>query len=134
MYLYYSQNRNQHDFIGQTNSPPYNAMTVGAALWSLPEVFDMFLRRWTTVQERFLQPPGTHPLLLHYERRVNELAGQIGPDSVLDTAVWGPLNPPTFFPYQTLTQAVSLIKTQYFIPRRPWIFNTLRYANGGPYL
>src|SRR6185503_15766372 len=90
---------------------------------------EMFMRRWSTVHEDLLQPPSTHPLLLKAERRVDELAAQTGPDSVPDLARWG-----TFAPAQTLVQAASIMKTQYFAPRRGWIFNTLRYANGGPYL
>src|SRR5256885_13389619 len=89
----------------------------------------MFMRRWSTVQEQFLQTANTHPLLLKFERRVDELAAQLAPDAALDLALWG-----TFAPSQTLPQAVSIMKTQYFAPRRGWIFNTLRYDNGGPYL
>ena len=89
----------------------------------------MFLRRWTTIHEDFLQNTNTHPLAIRYEKRADELAAQINADSVLDLAKWN-----TWTPSQSLAQAVAILKTQYFAPRRPWIFNTLSYANGGPYL
>jgi hypothetical protein len=124
---WYTQARSTYDYIG-IGHPLANA------LFSVPETYQMFLRRWGTVQEQFLQPSNTHPLALKFERRVEDLAAQLGPDAALDVAKWGPMNPPTFYPFQTLPQAVGVLKTQYFAPRRGWIFNTLAYTNGGPYL
>jgi len=124
--LYYLQKRpspiGAADFIGQDH-------VVAEALWSVPEIYQMFLRRWTSVHEQFLQKPGTHPLLLHYERRTDELAAQIEPDAALDLAKWG-----SWFPVQTMSVAVDILKKIYFEKRRGWIFNTLTAANGGPYL
>lgn len=99
------------------------------ALWGIPDGYDMFRRRWSTVQEEFLQVSNTHPLALKFEKRVDEFFAQIQPDSVFDLAKWG-----TWWPSQNMAQAVSIFKTQYFAPRRHWIFNTLRTNNGGPYL
>src|SRR5262249_3418707 len=119
---YYTQARANYDYIGISH-------TVVDALWTQPEIYEMFLRRWGSVQEQFLQPSNTHPLALHYERRVDELAARLAPDSVLDYATWA-----TWYPTQSLAVAVGILKTEYFQRRRGWIFNTLRYANGGPYL
>jgi hypothetical protein len=125
--LYYTQQRSSFDYIGVS-------MPLADAIFGVPELFEMFLRRWTTVQQDFLQPPGTHPLALHFEQRVDELAAQLAADSELDRAKWGPLETPLFLPGQTLPEAVGLMKTSYFSPRRSWIFNSLRYSSGGPYL
>src|SRR5262249_15118575 len=120
--LYYSQERATADFIG-LNQPLVDALFI------MPETYNMFFRRWTTVQEQFLQTSDTHPLLLKFERRVDELSAEVAPDAALDLATWG-----TWTPFQTQPQAASILKSQYFGPRRGWIFNTLRFTNGGPYL
>ena len=119
---YYSQSRATRDFIGQGH-PLVNA------LFATTNTLQMFYRRWSRVQEQFLQVSNTHPLLLRYERRVDELAAQIAPDAVLDLAKWG-----TWFPSQTLPVAVGVLKTNYFRPRRDWIFRTLVFGSGGPYV
>jgi len=119
---YYTQMRSSSDYIGI-------AQPLGTAILTTPDTFDMFMRRWTTVQEELLQTNNTHPLLLKFERRIDELAEQIAPDAVPDLAKWG-----TFAPVQSLPTAVEALKTEYFGRRRGWVFNTLRYANGGPYL
>ncbi|HEU0009644.1 MAG TPA: lamin tail domain-containing protein [Verrucomicrobiae bacterium] len=103
------------------------------ALWALPDTQLMFLRRWSRVQEDFLNTSNTHPLALRLDRRVDELTAQIAPDAALDLAQWGT------FPYgQPIVWsqpfAASVLKEKYLALRRQWIFNTLRFANGGPYL
>jgi hypothetical protein len=122
MNLYFTQARSSLDYIGI-------AQPLGTALLSTPDTFEMFLRRWSTVQEELLQTNNTHPLLLKMERRVDDLAAQIVPDAALDLAKWG-----TFAPVQSMPVAVDVLKTEYFGRRRGWVFNTLRYANGGPYV
>jgi hypothetical protein len=110
------------DFIGQNQ-------VVAEALWGVPEIYQMFRRRWTSVQEEFLQRPGTHPLALKYERRIDQLDGMIEPDAALDLAKWG-----SWFPVQTMSVAVDVLKREYFARRRGWIFNTLAAASGSPYV
>ena len=124
--LYYLQVRpspiGANDFIGQDH-------TVAEALWAVPEIYQMFRRRWTSVQEEFLQKTGTHPLALKFEKRIDDLAAQIEPDAALDFGKWG-----SWFPTQSMAVAVGILKKEYFAKRRGWIFNTLAAANGGPYL
>jgi hypothetical protein len=123
---WYTEQRPIADYIG-------GGQPIFEALWSLPETQLMFLRRWSSVQEYFLQNTNTHPLAFRMERRVDELTAQIAPDAALDLAQWG-----TFPPGQQIVWsqpfAASVMKEKYFALRRPWIFNTLRFANGGPYL
>ncbi len=120
--LYYTQSRSAYDYIG-VNHPLVNA------IFLTDETYEMFHRRWSTVQEDFLRPSNTHPLLLRLERRVDELAAQLEPDAALDFAKWG-----NWAPTQTMSVAVNILKTEYFARRRGWIFNTLRFANDGPYV
>ncbi|MFM1767771.1 MAG: hypothetical protein RJA22_300 [Verrucomicrobiota bacterium] len=124
---FWSQDVGTRDFIG-TGIPGYGR-TVGDAVLLQPEGMAMFLRRWSTVQETFLGLTNVHPLARYFEPRVDQLAAQITPDSWLDLAKWG-----TWSPSQSLAQAVTVLKDQYYAPRRGWIFDTLRFANGGPYL
>jgi hypothetical protein len=134
MNRFFNQSRSQYRFIGVSEYIGEPNRTPADALFLQPEIFEMFLRRWTTVWEQFLQKTNTHPLLLYYERRLDELSEQIGPDAALDFALWRPTNPTGFLTDQTMPLAVSLMKTGYFTPRRPWAFETLRYANNGPYV
>ena len=119
---YYTQIRSPPDFIG-VGQPLVDAML------GTPELFEMFLRRWSNVHEDLLQPTNTHPLLLRFDRRIDELAALISADAAPDLAQWG-----TFPPVQTLSVAVDVLKREYFARRRSWVFDTLRFANGGPYL
>src|SRR5262249_19716308 len=56
------------------------------ALWGMPDTQLMFLRRWSRVQEDFLNTTNTHPLALRLDRRVDELTAQLAPDAALDLA------------------------------------------------
>ncbi|HKX60969.1 MAG TPA: lamin tail domain-containing protein, partial [Verrucomicrobiae bacterium] len=119
---YYTQRRSTYDYIG-VSQPIVNALFI------MPETYDMFLRRWTTVQLEFLRTNATHPLLLGFERRIDELVSEIRSDAALDFAKWG-----NWFPTQNLDVAVQVLKNEYLARRRGWIFNTLAFANDGPYL
>ena len=120
--LYYTQSRSSYDFIGVSH-PLVNA------LFLTEDTYQMFHRRWTSVQDDFLRQSNSHPLLLRLENRVDEMAAQLEPDVALDFAKWG-----NWAPTQTMAVAVNILKTEYFVRRRGWIFNTLRSANDGPYL
>lgn len=120
--LYYTQTRSSYDYIGVSH-PLVNG------LFLTEDTYQMFQRRWTTVQEEFLRPSNTHPLQLRLERRVDEMVSEIEADAALDYAKWS-----NWFPTQNLATAVGVLKNEYFARRRGWIFNTLRYANDGPYL
>jgi len=122
---WYWQGRNAFDYIGVGTHMPN-------AIFSFPDTYAMFFRRWTTIQEEFLQKIGTHPLALRMEKRVDEMGAQAAADAALDFTKWLPHQPRGFLTNMTLPMAVTLMKTGYFAPRRPWIFNTLAFANGGP--
>ena len=69
-------------FIGNNN-------TLISAIYSTPELRQMYLRRVRTLMEQLLQPPGTPASQGKYEKRADELLAAIGPDAALDLAKWG---------------------------------------------
>ncbi len=119
---YYSQSRGNYDYIGVSH-PLVNA------LFLTPETYDMFFRRWTSVQLEFLRTNDSHPLLYGLERRADELGNDLRADAELDLAKWS-----TYKPVQSMDVALQVLKTEYFTRRRDWIFRTLAFANDGPYL
>ncbi|HUR47436.1 MAG TPA: lamin tail domain-containing protein, partial [Candidatus Saccharimonadales bacterium] len=123
---YFDEQRASEGFIG-------GGQPIFEALWAFPDTREMFFRRWTSVQEQFLRKTNTHPLAFYYENRIDQLTAQLAPDAALDLAKWGtwPYATPVV---QSQPAAAAVIKTNYLAPRRNWIFNTLAYANGGPYL
>ena len=60
---YFSEQRSTADYIG-------NGQPIFDALWALPETRDMFLRRWTSVQEQFLRKTNSHPLSFYFENKI----------------------------------------------------------------
>lgn len=104
------------------------------AILAYADTQEMFYRRWSSIQEQLLQPPGTHPLGLRMERRIDDITAQMTADAALDFSKWLPLNPPSFATNETFAQGVARLKNQYLGPRRNWIFNQLTFASGGPYL
>ena len=123
---WFTEQRSAVDFIG-------GGQPLFEALWAYPDTQNMFLRRWSTVQERLLQKSGTHPLALRFEQRVDALTAQLAPDAALDLAQWGTF-PPSAPIVESQPYAAARLKTNYLALRRNWIFNTLAFANGGPYL
>jgi len=109
-------------FIGDNNPLPQ-------AIFSTPEMRQMYLRRIRTLMDELLEPPGTPAQDLHYEPRIAELAAQIAPDAALDAAKWGsdswgngstaPCCP------QSLQQAVDELTGYYLPQRRRQLFSRL---------
>ncbi len=118
-----------------TNFYSANSLNLGGgnglvnAVFAVPAIYQMYLRRVRTVTDENLQSPATHPYLLKWERRIDELTAQIAPDAALDLARWS-----SWAPIQTQPQGADVIKFNYLDLRRPWIFNTLGFQNGGPYM
>ncbi|MBI5387222.1 MAG: lamin tail domain-containing protein [Verrucomicrobia bacterium] len=104
--------------IGTNNKFPQQVL-------SIPWVYQMYLRRVRTITDQQLQPPTTHPYLLHYESKVNRYAAQLAPDAALDFAKWVVPNYTTYPPTQSLAQAVHDLNVNYFPLRRQWIYTTL---------
>jgi len=126
--------------IWATNAYSADSLNIGvnnrlpSALLSVPAIRQMYLRRVRTITDQQLQPPTTHPYLLHYERKIDALAAALAPDAALDFARWVVPNSTVFPPTQSLAEAVAELKEAYLALRRRWIYTTLSYTNGGPYM
>lgn len=106
------------------------------ALYTTSETREMYWRRQRTLLDEFLQAPGTPAGQLRLERRIDELARLVAPDAAEDLARWGTWccgngGPFTFATipvktnYQTLQQAVDLMKFGYLPQRRTFLFTNL---------
>ena len=96
-------------------------------LMALPEFKQMYLRRLRTVMDMLLQPPGTPPEELAFERRIDELVTQIGYDGFLDFQAW-----PKWGEVQTMEVAANIIKNDFLAPRRIFLYQTQSTPGGGP--
>ena len=94
--------------------------TLIAALFAIPAVKDMYLRRLRTLTDDLLQPPGTPVGELKYEAQMDKWFDLISPDAALDFAKWA-----TWGTKQTMAQALSIMKTQYMTLRRSYVYKTL---------
>lgn len=101
-------------YIGNNNTLP-------SALFAMPEVKQMYLRRVRTLMEELLQAPGTPASELKYEARIRELYAAIGPDAALDYAKW-----PTWGQKQTMPRALDILTNQYMPGRRNHLFRNVR--------
>ncbi|MGV3774699.1 MAG: CotH kinase family protein [Verrucomicrobiales bacterium] len=107
-------------FVGGNNTLP-------SALFAIPAIRQMYLRRVRTLMEELLQAPGTPAAELKYEKRIRELYELIGPDAALDFEKWT-----TWGSRQTMPQALSILTNQYMPARRNYLFNTLSNTLPGP--
>ncbi|MCP4589693.1 MAG: hypothetical protein GY842_03020, partial [bacterium] len=102
-------------FVGGNNRVPQ-------AIFGTPEIRQMYLRRVRTLMDELLKPPDTPAEELHYEPRIDELAGRIAPDAALDAAkwnshAWGNGSTSSCCP-QSLWEAVDELKKVYLPERR----------------
>lgn len=113
-----------------------------AALYSTPEIRQMYWRRQRTLLDELLQPTNTPPHQLRLERRIDQLAALLRADAAEDLAKWGTwccgsMGPytqatiPIPTNYQTLDQAADLIKFGYLPARRAYLYNTRTVGAGG---
>ncbi len=106
---------------------------IDALFTQVPGFRDMYLRRLRTVLDDLLQPPGTPADQLKFERLVDEMVEQMGPDALLDFEKWGTwqTDPETEkitygkegFP--TWMDHVNILKFDYFPARRELLFRGL---------
>ncbi len=115
-------------FVGNNN-------VVMGALYNTPVVREMYLRRVRTLMDELLQPPGTPAQDLKFERRIDELAGEIGPTAALDFdawPTWGRGSATSTCCIQTMTQAVDILKEQYLPVRRAYLYNQTQIPAAQP--
>jgi len=107
-------------FVGSNNRLPQ-------AIFGVTEMRQMYLRRIRTLMDELLKAPGTPIDQLHYEPRMDELAGLIAPDAALDAAkwnshAWGNGSTAPCCP-QSLLEAVAEMKNVYLPARRDQLYN-----------
>lgn len=90
------------------------------ALFALPEFVEMYERRVRTLVDEQMQPLATPYEDRYLENEADRLLAWIGADADLDNAAWGTWGIP-----QTQAEAVRIMKEDWMIPRRQFIYNTL---------
>ena len=117
-----------HPLFGDSAHPkidgPWNKVI--NALYATPRIQQMFLRRLRTLMDLQLQAPGTDPLALKYDQRIEQLRTLLSTDTVLDRTKWG--NP--YGLSQTMDQAADIIKNDFLVRRRTHLFNTHSAVSG----
>jgi hypothetical protein len=97
------------------------------ALFEVPAIREMYLRRLRTLMDELLQPPGTDYTKLYYERRIDAYYEQMLPDVALDAGRW----PVLWGTPQTFAQALDALKNDYLAVRRVHLYETHGPGNGG---
>ena len=77
--------------------------------------------------DQLLQPPATPLGDRYYERRLDKLAAQMGPDVALDADRW----PIDWGEPQSFEEALLYLKRDYLDERRVYLYQTQAIANGG---
>jgi len=108
------------------NDGPWNRLI--DAMYSQPDIVEMYGRRLRTLMDQFLQPPGTPTGDLLLEAWVDQKVAELSADVALDVSRWGL---PTWGTTYTFTGAVVQMKNFYFQPRRTHFYVTHHTSNGG---
>jgi hypothetical protein len=96
-----------------------NNLLIGA-IYDVPSLREMYLRRLRTVMDEQLQPPGTPAGELRWEQRIDALYQQMRGDVALDAARW----PVEWGERQTFDQALDVLKSEYLAPRRVYLYES----------
>lgn len=104
--------------------------TLVAAMFGVPAIKQMYYRRIRTLMDELLQPKSTPPEELKYEKRIGEIQTLLTPDFPLDYQKWLLKYPWGQAPNrtQTLSQAVSLLVTNFMPKRRDYLYVTQKSA------
>ncbi len=112
---------------------PRNALYQGsnnnltARLFALPDFLEIYHRRVRSLADQLMNRPGTPYEERYLEPEVDRWMAHIGADAELDNAAWGTWGVP-----QTMAEAVRILKEEWAIPRREFIFDELAQSAGGP--
>ncbi len=112
-----------HPFVGDQAHPANRSWNrLIDALYQIPEIRQMHLRRLRTLMDEMLQSPDTPPNELKFERRLDEYAELIRADAALDYQKWA--DPWQYGEDYTLDQAMQRMKDLYFQIRREHLYET----------
>lgn len=99
------------------------------AVYRVPRLREMYLRRLRTVMDLWLKPPGTPAAQSPLVTRITQLQALMLPDCNLDQALWGV--PSYGSPTLTFTASTNAIVTAYVNPRRNHLYTTHGTGPGG---
>ncbi|MEZ5299593.1 MAG: lamin tail domain-containing protein [Verrucomicrobiales bacterium] len=118
-----------HPFVGTQQYPANRSYSrIIDALLESDRFRAIFKRRLRTLLEDVLQAESTPVAERRIEARLDELAAMVGADADLDQAKWTP-----FLEFQTMAEAVAIIKDEYLAVRRPHLLDTHLDANAAAY-
>ena len=98
------------------------------AMYSQPDIVEMYGRRLRTLMDQFLQPPSTPYSDRLLEGYTDQLVANLTADVALDAAKWGI---PSWGSSLSFSAAISQMKLSYFVPRRSHFYSTHNGSNGG---
>lgn len=98
------------------------------AMYSQPDIVEMYGRRLRTLMDEYLQPPGTPYSDRVLEGYIDQLVANISGDVALDAAKWGT---PNWGSSMSMSVAVSQLKNSYLTPRRGHFYSTHSVNSGG---
>jgi len=96
-------------------------------LYEMPEFVEMYVRRVRTLADEQMQRGATPYAERYLENAADELLARIGADAVLDNEAWGLWGVP-----RTQAEAVRVMKEEWLVPRRAFIYGELAQTPGGP--
>ncbi len=98
------------------------------AMYSQPDIVEMYARRLRTLMDVYLQAPQTPPAELFLEGYSDQMVADLAADVALDEAEWGI---PNWGSPLDFAAAIDQMKDFYFSPRRTHFYVTHNIANGG---
>lgn len=120
-----------HPFVGDSEHPQNrNWNRLIDAMYQVPEIREMHLRRLRSLMDEMLQAPETPQDQLKLEARLDEYADLIRSDVELDYAKWA--NPWPWGSDLSLDEAMQRMKDEYFTVRRQHLYVTHLVDNLNP--
>ena len=120
-----------HPFMGNQANPGHagywNRMIDG--LYKVPRFREMYSRRLWEMMEDHLESPATPLANTFYENLISDWESRLSLEVAEDIQVWGS---PSWGIPQTFQQAIALMSTDYFQPRRTHLFQTHRQSGELP--
>ena len=120
-----------HPFVGDQAHPANRSWNrLFDALYQVPEIREMHLRRLRTMMDGMLQSPNTPAEQLKFEARLDEYTDLIRSDVALDYDAWA--NPWKYGEDYSLDEAMQRMKDLYFRVRREHLYETHSINNLNP--
>ena len=123
--IWADRNDFSHPLFGDRNHPkndgPWNRLI--DAVLQHPESQELYMRRFRSVMDQLLQPPGTPRAERWFESQFDDWVPRMAPDIALDVARWG--IPSYGDRNQDYVQAVQIFETEFLEKRRVYLYETL---------